>query len=135
MPHVRENYITMKYLYRKYLRKEVGDEHVSGTFTNDVFAGINSGAVIKKSPGNHLTPWQPRYLKFHSKDGEPVLAYYKDSSYTKAQGEISLTGTFAGLVDPSEAEKDHKRGLGWVGLGWVGLGWRMRPQPRPLTLA
>ena len=90
MTFVREHYISQKYLYRKFLRKEVGDERVSGTFTDGIFKGMDCGLVQKKSAGNHLTPWQARYLKFHSRNGEAVLAYYKDSSYVKPQGEIQL---------------------------------------------
>ena len=108
LPFVREHYISQKYLYRKFLRKEVGDERVSDTFTDKVFKGVDEGLVQKKSAGNHLTPWQARYLKFHLKDGEPVLAYYKDSSYATAQGEITLRGSAAGLVDPTSCEKANK---------------------------
>ncbi|GMI04184.1 hypothetical protein TrRE_jg10341 [Triparma retinervis] len=108
MTFVREHYISQKYLYRKFLRKEVGDERVSGTFTDDIFRGLDCGLVQKKSANNHLTPWQARYLKFHTKNGQAVLAYYKDSNYSKAQGEIQLAGSSAGLVDQGECDKDHR---------------------------
>jgi hypothetical protein len=126
MTFVREHYISQKYLYRKFLRKEVGDERVSGTFTDDIFRGLDCGPVQKKSGNNHLTPWQARYLKFHTRNGAPVLAYYKDSNYTKAQGEIQLEGSFAGLVDQGECDKDHR--YRWVASEGELVGWVVRVQ-------
>lgn len=78
LPFVREHFINQKYTYRLFLRKELGDQ-TSTSFTDDVFRGIESGLVMKKSAENFISPWQNRHLKFHVKDGEPVLAYYKEA--------------------------------------------------------
>ena len=107
MPFVREAYICNKYMYRKYFKKEVGDEQASGSFTDKVFAGIGNGLVQKLSPGNPMFPWQPRFLKFGVKNGEPALEYYKDEKYLKVQGAIMLQFSEAELLDRSECDKDH----------------------------
>ncbi|GMH64314.1 hypothetical protein TrST_g3638 [Triparma strigata] len=106
LPFVREHYINQKYTYRLFLRKELGDQ-VSTSFTDDVHRGLESGMVMKKSAENFISPWQQRYLKFHVKEGEPVLAYYKEAALVSAKGEITLKDSIAGLLDPSNADKDH----------------------------
>ena len=55
-----------------------------------------------------LRSTQARYLKFHLKSGEPILAYYKDNTYTTPQGEVQLRDSETGLVDPSSCEKTHQ---------------------------
>jgi hypothetical protein len=107
LPFVRVHYIEQKYMYRQFLRKEVGDERASGSYNDAVWSGISQGPVNKRSPTNHLSPWQGRFIKFHLKNGDPILSYYKDDQYLKPQGEIALRDSFCGLVDKAACEKDH----------------------------
>ena len=116
LPHVRMNYIEQKYMYRQFLRKEVGPEEAGGdndgdettrTFSDAVWSVCQQGPVSKRSPSNRMSPWQARFIKLCLRNGEPVLSYYKDKNYGEAKGEIDLRGSFSGLVEKSDCEKNH----------------------------
>ena len=109
---VRENFINQKYLWRRFLRKEVGGEPAVTTLANQEEIGwdlkvINEGTVLKNSPSNIISPWQSRHLRFKPSPLGPYLHYYKTATTATAQGKIDLTGATAELV-VGGSDKDHQ---------------------------
>jgi len=129
-PSVRENYITQKYLYRRFLRREASDGDNDSPNSNNsnnnsnnsnnnpnnstcatpASADISEGMVLKHSPTNVIKPWQNRFLKFKTTPHGNVLEYYKQnpaSSSNSPQGAVDLNGSEAEIVTGTDKDLQH----------------------------